>query len=320
MSSSSSQTTKIQNPKSSNLLETAELFFLAASALGLAAALVLQQAIYAEVPVTISLLLNFINRQKLQRQIKASTAGAIDRSNQHAATTDRSIEQLQIAVKSLDTAIAKISRESINPGSGENVHSLISAVENIRQRLIILEQTIKMVQSEIDITSKQFKQRPELQQVETLTTIMLDLQQFINELPQWGNLQQRQLTELQEQVANALQQVSQELSSIPDRVRVAVQNESEQLNQQYTGNSSEFVNRGLTGENSSIKNQGDRHKNQNEKIRQKYPRAYIKWSREEDESLKNEYASGQEISEIAKKFQRQPVAIRSRLQKLGLVQ
>jgi len=220
--SSSNSPTKIQNPKSSNLLETAEVVFLAASAVGLAASLVWGQSVYAQVPVVISLVLNFVNRQKLHRQVKASTAATFDRVNQQAVTTDRAIEQLQLAVNALDEALAQTSRENLNVGPGENVHSLISAIENLRQRLIILEKTIKMIQSEIELTSRQFKQRPELQQVETLTTIILDLQEFINQLPQWGSLQQRQLTELQQKVDNALAQLSEEIAVIPKRVQEAV--------------------------------------------------------------------------------------------------
>ncbi|WP_293155289.1 MULTISPECIES: hypothetical protein [unclassified Microcoleus] len=306
--SSSNSSTKIQNPKSSNLLETAELIFLAASAVGLAASLVLQQSIYVEVPVVISLVLNFVNRQKFRGQVKTSTAAVFDRVNQQAATSDRAIEQLQLAVSSLDTALAQTSRENLNVGQAENSHSIISAIENLRQRIIILEKTIKMIQSEIEITSRQFKQRPELQQVETLTTIILDLQEFINELPQWGNLQQRQLTELQQQVDNALAQLAQEIAVIPTRVQEAVTSRAGEINQNLG-----------SGLNADPKN-ADRSKTQNEKIRQKYPRAYVKWSREEDENLQKEYANCQEVSELAQKFQRQPVAIRSRLQKLGLIE
>ncbi|MGB8687636.1 MAG: hypothetical protein WCD53_09915, partial [Microcoleus sp.] len=150
---------------------------------------------------------------------------------------------------------------------------------------------------------RQFKQRPELAQIETLTTIMLDLQQFINELPQWGNLQQRQLTELQQQVENALGLVSQEIAAIPNRVQSAVGDRNSQP------------------ESSAAQNKADRPKTYDvEKIRQKYPRAYVKWSRDEDDNLKNEYASGQQIGDLAKRFQRQPAAIRSRLQKLGLME
>jgi predicted nucleic acid-binding Zn-ribbon protein len=306
--SSSNSPTKIQNPKSSNLLETAEVVFLAASAVGLAASLVWGQSVYAQVPVVISLVLNFVNRQKLHRQVKASTAATFDRVNQQAVTTDRAIEQLQLAVNALDEALAQTSRENLNVGPGENVHSLISAIENLRQRLIILEKTIKMIQSEIELTSRQFKQRPELQQVETLTTIILDLQEFINELPQWGSLQQRQLTELQQKVDNALAQLSEEIAVIPNRVQEAVASRGGEINPQLG-----------SGLNGSQKN-AYRPKTQNEKIRQKYPRAYVKWSQDEDENLKKEYASCQQIGELAQRFQRQPGAIRSRLQKLGLIE
>ena len=306
--SSSNSPTKIQNPKSSNLLETAEVVFLAASAVGLAASLVWGQSVYAQGAIVISLVLNFVNRQKLHRQVKASTAATFDRVNQQAVTTDRAIEQLQLAVNALDEALAQTSRENLNVGPGENVHSLISAIENLRQRLIILEKTIKMIQSEIELTSRQFKQRPELQQVETLTTIILDLQEFINELPQWGSLQQRQLTELQQKVDNALAQLSEEIAVIPNRVQEAVASRGGEINPQFG-----------SGLNGSQKN-AYRPKTQNEKIRQKYPRAYVKWSQEEDENLKKEYASCQQIGELAQRFQRQPGAIRSRLQKLGLIE
>lgn len=301
--SSSNSSTKIQNPKPSNLLETAELVFLAASAVGLAASLVLQQSIYVEVPIVISLVLNFVNRQKLHGQVKTSTATVFDRVNQQAATTDRAIEQLQLAVNALDEALSQTSRENLNATQGENAHSLISAIENLRQRLIILEKTIKMIQSEIELTGRQFKQRPELAQVETLTAIMLDLQQFINELPQWGNLQQRQLTELQQKVDDALGRLAEEIAAIPNRVQEAVGDRNSQ------SESPAGQNKAVIPKTYDV-----------EKIRQKYPRAYVKWTREEDEKLKNEYASGQQIGELAKKFQRQSGAIRSRLQKLGLIE
>ncbi|MEG4427845.1 MULTISPECIES: hypothetical protein [unclassified Microcoleus] len=306
--SSSNSPTKIQNPTSSNLLETAEVVFIAASAVGLAASLVWEQSVYAQGAIVIALVLNFVNRQKLHKQVKASTAATFDRVNQQAATTDRAIEQLQLAVNALDEALSQTSRENLNVGPGENVHSLISAIENLRQRLIILEKTIKMIQSEIELTSRQFKQRPELQQVETLTTIILDLQQFINELPQWGNLQQRQLTELQQKVDNALAELSEEIAVIPNRVQEALASRGGEINPQL-----------VSGLNAEQKN-GYRPKTQNEKIRQKYPRAYVKWSQDEDENLKKEYASGQQIDELAQRFQRQPSAIRSRLQKLGLIE
>jgi DNA-binding NarL/FixJ family response regulator len=54
-------------------------------------------------------------------------------------------------------------------------------------------------------------------------------------------------------------------------------------------------------------------------IRQTHPRAYEKWSDEEDATLKKLFQSGSNAKEIANKLKRQPSAIRSRLAKFGLV-
>jgi DNA-binding NarL/FixJ family response regulator len=54
-------------------------------------------------------------------------------------------------------------------------------------------------------------------------------------------------------------------------------------------------------------------------IRQAHPRAYEKWSTEEDARLTEFFRKGIVVKEIAKTLQRQPSAIRSRLAKLNLV-
>ena len=55
-----------------------------------------------------------------------------------------------------------------------------------------------------------------------------------------------------------------------------------------------------------------------DEIKQAHPRAYEKWTAEEDERLKSQYQSGLDIPTLATMFQRQPSAIKSRLYKLGL--
>jgi hypothetical protein len=54
-------------------------------------------------------------------------------------------------------------------------------------------------------------------------------------------------------------------------------------------------------------------------IRQGHPRAYEKWSDEEDATLKSLFRAGSTAKETAEKLKRQPSAIRSRLAKFGLV-
>lgn len=54
------------------------------------------------------------------------------------------------------------------------------------------------------------------------------------------------------------------------------------------------------------------------KIKAKYPRAYEKWTEAEDDELKAMFGRGVKNIDAAKHFQRQPSAISSRLNKLGL--
>ena len=54
-----------------------------------------------------------------------------------------------------------------------------------------------------------------------------------------------------------------------------------------------------------------------DEIRQQYPRAYEKWSTEEDERLRQQHGLGRNVAELAKLFDRQPGGIRSRLARLG---
>ena len=55
-----------------------------------------------------------------------------------------------------------------------------------------------------------------------------------------------------------------------------------------------------------------------EETRKKHPRAYEKWSDEEDERLRKAYKAGAKVKDLAADFARKPGAIRSRLKKLGL--
>ena len=55
-----------------------------------------------------------------------------------------------------------------------------------------------------------------------------------------------------------------------------------------------------------------------EETRQEHPRAYEKWSSEDDALLKKMYAAGHGVAELARHFERDNGAIRSQLEKLGL--
>lgn len=55
------------------------------------------------------------------------------------------------------------------------------------------------------------------------------------------------------------------------------------------------------------------------KIRVIHPNAYRFWTPSDETRLKDEFAAGRKISELAREFGRQPSAIRSRLRKLGVL-
>lgn len=52
-------------------------------------------------------------------------------------------------------------------------------------------------------------------------------------------------------------------------------------------------------------------------IKQVHPRAYEKWTEEEDAELLSLHGAGTPLSKLATHFRRQPSAIRSRLAKLS---
>lgn len=220
----------MRHPPFRNWLEIAEYISLSASVAGAIATAVFQNSFYAAVPIVLSLLLNLVNRRKLEQQTRASIASVINQLNQHKTAAEQLIEELKTAIGSLTVNNGELGDPALNSESNNHLKPLISAVKSLRQQHQILEQTIKLIQAELNLTSQQFKRRPELEQIENLTTVILDLQEFINQLPQWGNLQQRQLIEIQEKVETALSQLSTELANIPDRVEAAVQRRKDENN------------------------------------------------------------------------------------------
>lgn len=77
--------------------------------------------------------------------------------------------------------------------------------------------------------------------------------------------------------------------------------------------------RSLTGHMSNTQTNSDDDKSYSvDTIRQKYPKAYEKWSTSEDERLMRQSRIGLSIAELSAMFERGPSAIRSRLARLGI--
>ncbi len=204
--------------KNSNLLEFAEYFFLASTVAGTIAAILGEPIYYSLAPVSLAILVGSINRFRLEQQSKASKVALMAKIDSDRETITEFISQLETRIGGDNNQ----ETSNLTARDEDNIKHLITTIQSLSNRLNIQEQTIKMLQTELELVSQQFRRRPELEQINNLTSIIVDLQQFINQLPQWGSLQQKQLIEIQEKVNNALTKLSEEVADIPHKVNAAV--------------------------------------------------------------------------------------------------
>ncbi len=190
------------------LLEIAEYAFIFASSVGFLVNYLWEQPIiYPLGFVLISLLINIFNRRNLGAQIqriKFDTTGKIDK---YQESISQIISELQNNINSLKSTTKAL---EINQGE-EKLQPLLETIKSLSNRLDIQEKTMRLLQAELNLFSQQFKQRPELQQINDLTSVIIDLQQFINKLPEWSDLRQQQFQKLEARINQALQKLEENI-------------------------------------------------------------------------------------------------------------
>lgn len=203
-----------------NVLEIAEYACFAVTVVGVVAVVAGQSLLYGAIPLLIFLALGLVNRYLLKRYLRSLSFNV--KANVDLNTT--AIEQLhRIAEANLVSANVNTLQSTANLDTAtltKNLTTLNGTLQNILERQNALEQAIDAIQGELELVVRKFQERPELDQVESLTHVIVDLQQFINQLPQWGSLQQQQLNDLQERVSVAI-------ADLPRQVEVAI---SDRLN------------------------------------------------------------------------------------------
>ena len=164
--------------------------------------------------------LKTLNESLLAQQIRKNSATNKSLTQQHQADLDQLMDQLQRTISTLN--ISSGLAINPNPQLAQELQSLMAVIQNLLERQNLLEKTLSMMQSELEIVVQAFQKRPELDQMNSLTHVIVDLQQFINQLPQWGNLQQHQMNELHQKVEQSLEKLSTEIDNIPNQIEQEV--------------------------------------------------------------------------------------------------
>lgn len=173
----------------------AESTSIAASVVGAAVAVVIEQVIYGLAPISLSLLLNLVNRRRLAQQIQTSTANRTQ------------VEQLRRTVDSLSAELAQVQQNVGNLASRQELSAIVSTVEALNEQQKGLRLSLKPIPAQLNDLSEQFNHRPELEQIESLAGIIIALKQNIDEIPKPDRSQQPS-EGLQEQTEAALAQLS----------------------------------------------------------------------------------------------------------------
>lgn len=208
--------------KLAKLLQFLEYMALGAALAGLVGLIINLSVIYTLVPLVISLILNVINRQHLAKISEENQASSIRQVKEYQSSVEHLTDQLKSAIATFSLTDPNINSLAQNSELSKQLNSLVMAIEKLALRQNSAEKNIESLQTDLQITAKQFRQRPELTQIESLTSVIVDLQQFINQLPQWGSLQQQQLTELQQKVEQGLGRLTQLIDNLPTQVEEVV--------------------------------------------------------------------------------------------------
>ena len=194
-----------------SLLEIAEYIFITASIVGIFANYIFDKPIiYAVGCVLISLLINLVNRHKLAAQVKVIKFDTTGKLEEYQESISQMISQLHNSIAFFESAAKNLENNQENI----KIKPLLETIKNLSNRFNIQEQTIKLLKTELEMISHKFKQRPELQQINDLTSVIIDLQQFIKKLPEWSDLQQHQFQKLEEKVNHALHKLEESMAEV----------------------------------------------------------------------------------------------------------
>ncbi|WP_199246656.1 hypothetical protein [[Phormidium] sp. ETS-05] len=161
------------------LLELAEYISLAGAVVGTLAAIPTQQFIYGMTPLCLTLALNVTNRISLKKNqlvMEAEVEQLQQKIERFAADTDHWEQQFKDVM-----AMQNVRRNAAQ--TEVQLPELLGAIEQLRAREQHFIEAVEMMQRKINALNQQFQNRPELSQIESLTTVILALKKLVDEMP-----------------------------------------------------------------------------------------------------------------------------------------
>ncbi len=178
--------------KNTHWLEITELGVAILTLIGIIVAVVSQQLIYALILLTILLVVNILNRRRLEQVIR-----------RHNRNRTVQLDELKAAVNNFSQSL----NQPANPNllSADQVSALLVSIRTLQDGQQTLAQAIAPMQNQLYKLITDFHDRPELKETEDLAQIILALQNSLNQFPALGSIEQR-ITHL-EQVISSEEQI-----------------------------------------------------------------------------------------------------------------
>jgi methyl-accepting chemotaxis protein len=171
--------------KNTHWLEITELGVVILTVIGIIVAVVSQQLIYALILLTILMLVNILNRRRLEQVIR-----------RHNRNRTVQLDELKAAVNNFSQSL---NQPANNPNllSPDQVNALLVSIRTLQDGQQTLAQAIAPMQNQLYKLITDFHDRPELKETQDLAQIILALQNSLNQFPALGSIEQR-ITHLEE--------------------------------------------------------------------------------------------------------------------------
>jgi len=192
---------------SSGGLGTLEAISVGGAVIGSAIAYFTNQAIIGLAPVSLSLVLNLINRRRLEAFL-----------DQNADVTTE-VQQLRRDVTLLGTTNEKVTQDLQSLVQQLELNPNAARIEELHQQQEGLRLSLVPLQSRLDDLIQQFNNRPELEEIESLAIVIEALKQSLDQLPQpMAELPQN--SESVEKLRKAIELLDYQFNNRPELVKI----------------------------------------------------------------------------------------------------